>query len=429
MMVRLPARMTVIGGVAALGIALAPSAATAAGTQDYDCNTGGFNSGTGIGPTTSPAQSFPALASGKLLSVDLKVVNRVSSTTNSDMAVELYAEDASGNLVAPLLASTTIPGATIHNDGYSYTYTANFNPATAHYLTAGERYGIALRTTDDGNNQWGLKDTNPCADGMLLGGGPPYTPLGAGAWDAGITTYLGPENDDFARATSLIAMPVSVNGTTAGATRESPDEPDHYTIGPPGDPELWVGDHTVWYGWTALGSGPTNVDTCTANIDSILAVYTGSALGALTRVTDNNNDPACAGFGSAVTFEAAAGTTYMIAVGDAGGARENTFTLDLEGPTNEAPEVTNLKPAPGAKITKRKPVIKATVADSASELDAGDVSLSLDGRDRASATYDAATDKLKFRKKLKPGRHEVEVKGTDAQALTGTETWSFKIKR
>ncbi len=59
-----------------------------------------------------------------------------------------------------------------------------------------------------------------------------------------------------------------------------------------------------------------------------------------------------------MTFEAAAGTTYMIAVGDAGGARENTFSLDSEGPTNEAPEVTNLKSAPGVTITKRKPVIK-----------------------------------------------------------------------
>jgi hypothetical protein len=427
-MLRQPVRMTAIGSVAALAVALAPGVATAAGTQDYTCNTSGFNSSTVIGPSSFPAQSFPALSSGKLLSVELRVVNRVSSTTNSDIAVELYGEDVSGNLVAPLLASTTIPGATIHNDGFSYTYTANFNAANAQFLTAGERYGIALRTSDDGSNQWGLRDTNPCADGMVLGGGPPFTPLGGGAWDAGITTYLGPENDDFARATSLIAMPVSINGTSAGGTRESL-EPDHYTIGPPGDPDLWDGDHTVWYRWTALGSGPTNVDTCTANIDSILAVYTGNALGALTRVTDNNNDPSCAGFGSAATFEANAGTTYMIAVGDAGGGRENTFTLDLEGPTNEAPEVTNLKPAPGAKITKSKPAIKAKVTDSASELDGGDVSLSLDGKKRAGATYNAAKDKLKFRKNLKPGKHEVEVEGTDEQALTGTETWSFKIKR
>jgi len=158
-------------------------------------------------------------------------------------------------------------------------------------------------------------------------------------------TLQPPSNDNFASA-HTISGPASVSqssttaGTTAGATRET-GEPDHYITNPP-DSDFWVGDHSVWYSWTAPFSGSTSIDTCTANIDSILAVYTGSQLNNLTRVTDNNNHPDCpAGtFGSKVTFNAAVGTTYRIAVGDAGGARENTFTLRVD----YAPTVSSVKP-------------------------------------------------------------------------------------
>jgi hypothetical protein len=148
-------------------------------------------------------------------------------------------------------------------------------------------------------------------------------------------TLQPPSNDNFANA-QAVSGPTTVSqtsmtaGTTAGATRET-GEPDHYITNPP-DSDFWVGDHSVWYGWTAPFSDSVSIDTCQANIDSILAVYTGSQLNNLTRVTDNNNHPDCpAGtFGSKVTFNATAGTIYRIAVGDAGGARENTFTLRVD---------------------------------------------------------------------------------------------------
>ena len=60
----------------------------------------------------------------------------------------------------------------------------------------------------------------------------------------------------------------------------------------------------------------------------------------LTRVADNNNDPACAGhdvYGSKVSFEAVGGTTYDIAVGDAGGAREKPFGLIIAGSSRHHP--------------------------------------------------------------------------------------------
>jgi hypothetical protein len=155
-----------------------------------------------------------------------------------------------------------------------------------------------------------------------------------GAYEAS-GTLQPPSNDNFANA-QRVSGPTTVSqtstaaGTTAGATRET-GEPDHYITNPP-DSDFWAGDHSVWYGWTAPFSGSVSIETCQANIDSIVAVYTVSQLGNLTRVTDNNNHPDCpAGtFGSKVTFNATAGTTYRIAVGDAGGARENTFTLRVD---------------------------------------------------------------------------------------------------
>lgn len=138
---------------------------------------------------------------------------------------------------------------------------------------------------------------------------------------------LAPPNDDFAAATVLPALPVSVSGTTANATREA-NEPDHYTENQP-DAGWWLGDHSVWYAWTAASYGPVTVDVCTGAIDSIVAVYSGSTLGSLSRIVDNNNGNCAAGWGAKVTFAPHPGVSYHIAVSDAGGARENTFTLSL----------------------------------------------------------------------------------------------------
>jgi hypothetical protein len=63
----------------------------------------------------------------------------------------------------------------------------------------------------------------------------------------------------------------------------------------------------VWYSWRAPNSGSTTIDTCQANIDSILGVYTGTELNNLSRVADNN-DYCGGGWGSKVTFNASAGT-------------------------------------------------------------------------------------------------------------------------
>lgn len=138
-----------------------------------------------------------------------------------------------------------------------------------------------------------------------------------------------PINDDFQFATHLSGLPVSAGGTTAHATRE-PNEPDHYTEAKP-DASFWVGDHSVWYRWVAPTSGSlvVSADVCVGQIDSIVSVYTGASLTALTKVVDNNNDNCGGGWGAKATFTTIPGGVYYIAVADAGGARENTFVLSI----------------------------------------------------------------------------------------------------
>jgi hypothetical protein len=95
----------------------------------------------------------------------------------------------------------------------------------------------------------------------------------------------------------------SAAGDTAKATREA------------GEP-LIVGNsggHSLWYSWTAPSGGRTRVDTSGSAFDTTLAVYTGNALGSLTKLAEND-DVSSTNHTSKVRFTAVAGTTYRIQI-------------------------------------------------------------------------------------------------------------------
>jgi hypothetical protein len=147
------------------------------------------------------------------------------------------------------------------------------------------------------------------------------------------TAVAAPSNDDFAQASPL-TLGSSAAGTTVGATKEA-GEPDHA-----GEP----GGHSVWFTWTPQASGPVILSTCEpfSELDSVLAVYTGSTLGALTPVGSNDDAmvpslfPECRGTDSEVLLQAQAGTAYRIAVDGAGGT-VGTYNLRLRGrPANDS---------------------------------------------------------------------------------------------
>jgi hypothetical protein len=128
---------------------------------------------------------------------------------------------------------------------------------------------------------------------------------------------LVPPNDDFANAIVLSGEDVTrIGDSSVGAGLET------------GEPTQVAGSTagaSVWYRWTAPASGRVSVDTGFSDFDTLLAVYTGSAVGGLSEVA-SNDDAGTDFLTGAVGFEAAAGTTYQIRVD---GFQGDTGTIDL----------------------------------------------------------------------------------------------------
>lgn len=118
-----------------------------------------------------------------------------------------------------------------------------------------------------------------------------------------------PANDDFADATVISGLSGSVNARNVGASTEA-DEPlvTHFT-------DIYPGV-TIWWTWTAPSDGRVTFNTVGSSVDTLLGVYTGNALGALTVVAENDNDSTLEPITrSKVSFDAVSGQTYRIAVG------------------------------------------------------------------------------------------------------------------
>lgn len=67
----------------------------------------------------------------------------------------------------------------------------------------------------------------------------------------------------------------------------------------------------MWFTWTAPADGPVAFSTCGSDFDTVLAVYSGTSVGGLTRLAAD--DDTCE-LGARAGVVATAGTTYRIAV-------------------------------------------------------------------------------------------------------------------
>jgi hypothetical protein len=139
-----------------------------------------------------------------------------------------------------------------------------------------------------------------------------------------------PVNDNFVHAGWIYDGAGTTTGSNVNATAES-CEPTHARI---------PGGASIWYSWTCPASGTVVIDTAGSDFDTVLAVYTGSALDALTTVAaDDDSGP---GFTSQVSFNTVAGATCRIAVDGWYGSRGNitlnwrmlpTITVAASDPT------------------------------------------------------------------------------------------------
>jgi hypothetical protein len=148
-----------------------------------------------------------------------------------------------------------------------------------------------------------------------------------------------PANDDFARRYTLTGAQAHAEGFNYGATCE-PEEPT---------PLLSGVAATLWWTWTAPGSGPATIDLAGSSFDTHLAVYQGSSLSSLLLVAANDDATFMAegleGFASRLTFAAQGGATYQIQVGSAT-AERGLVELSLLGPTTPPPGLVSVETVP-----------------------------------------------------------------------------------
>jgi hypothetical protein len=173
-------------------------------------------------------------------------------------------------------------------------------------------------------------------DGLIKFPGESAAEAGQGSIALELASTPKAANDNFAAATVLNGeilwngvYAAAGSGFTWNATKEA-GEPAHAGN---------QGGASVWYAWTAPAAGSYGVTACGRFGKPLLAVYTGSAVGALTPVAAD--DHSCA----VLRFDASQGTTYHLAIDgkfEAGSALVGSVSINVvrEPPTpprEEAP--------------------------------------------------------------------------------------------
>jgi hypothetical protein len=151
-----------------------------------------------------------------------------------------------------------------------------------------------------------------------------------------------PANDAFASPTNITGtLPQVRNESTANATGQF-NEPQPCGIA---DASVWS-DASVWFTWTAPATKRYQVKTVGSTYDTQLAVYTGTAIDALTPVGCHDNiNP---GTTSHLNFDATIGTVYRIQVdGNAGQTGNLVLTIEESDGCTPRPRVAVTTTLPG----------------------------------------------------------------------------------
>lgn len=182
-----------------------------------------------------------------------------------------------------------------------------------------------------------------------------------------------PANDMFGNRTAISGDAGQLTANNVNATKET-GEPNHAG---------GTGGKSVWWSWTPSSSGIASIDTHGSNLDTLLAVYTGTALDSLVIVAANDNDGTSGNTGS-VSFVAMAGSTYQIAVDGTNGStgqiklnwsleQQADLALVMSGPDGPVSEgeiasydlvITNNGPSPATGVTITDTVPPGSIIDS-----------------------------------------------------------------
>jgi len=248
---------------------------------------------------------------------------------NDDIAHAAVLPSENNSIKGTNVGATTEPGEPSHGDQLHpsdnsvwYRWTAprsgrvifrtlgsNFDTTLAAYTSGGDPVSTANLAQRAANDDVVLDNTNPTSQVRVKvnQGDVLFLAVDGFGSATGDITLTWTTNDDFVAAQPLPGPTAGSFSTAAvhneGATPEL-GEPRHS-----GKPAVT----SVWYSWKAPFSGIANFQATKSTYDSILAVYTGDRVDALTTVAFNDN-VAGSDIQTRMLFSAVAGTTYKIAL-------------------------------------------------------------------------------------------------------------------
>jgi len=220
--------------------------------------------------------------------------------------------------------------------------------------------------------------------------------LAAPTWAAAL------KNNSISSPIVVTAVPYTNSQDTRRATTGATDPPFCY------DPEGSADSNTVWYSFTPAEDGRFAANTFGSDYDTTLYVGTPNAAGGIDVI--NCVDDSGGTVQSYVSFDGAAGTTYLVMVGTCCGAPGSdgggslVFSLDVAGP----------------------PLVLDATVDPTGNVDQGVVTLT--GTVTCSQTPDFAFIDLSLRQKV--GQRTIEGFGsTDVGACGPTPTaWTVVLE-
>jgi uncharacterized delta-60 repeat protein/uncharacterized repeat protein (TIGR02543 family) len=248
----------------------------------------------------------------------------------------------------------------------------------------------------------GIAAITPRRDGTILVGGnfnnlsgSTRNGLGLLNSDGTINLTVFPTNGSFTNGQTLSGSSGITGGVNAGANIEM-GEPNHAGN---------RGGASVWYRWVAPFTGPVLFSTFGSDFDTLLFVYTGSNVNALSAVASNDDvsSPDVLGhlLTSRVTFNALTGTTYFIAV-DGSQGRTGAFTLGW-GPESSLGGQVSLGTGTSCSVVNGKLVCVAVPS-------VAQVWITLTGEDSRSVTFNG-NGNYSFQHLRVGGHYTVRIKG------------------
>src|SRR5258708_24680728 len=132
-----------------------------------------------------------------------------------------------------------------------------------------------------------------------------------------------PANDNFASPINITATSFTDTKDSSGATTQTADPTPQCAQNAqiPFIPGL---SNTIWYQVVPTGSGTANIDTIGSSYDSVLSVWSGTSLTALTAVACNDDiNPRIVDVSQLANVPLNAGTTYYILVSSFGALDPN----------------------------------------------------------------------------------------------------------